>query len=182
MTSALGLSCLLFFSITGITLNHPDWFASTKTSHVLEEHLPDEWMMQFRVSGDIEQLELLASQLHQRWGLNIPRNIDRDEYEWVMDYQRPGGLSTAILDLESGLLILEEQDDGTVALINDLHKGRHSGAAWAALIDLVALVCIFFSVTGIILLMVHASKRSFTWPLVGLGTVIPILIYWIFVP
>lgn len=76
----------------------------------------------------------------------------------------------------------EKVDDGFVALINDLHKGRHSGKVWFYLIDVVAVICLLFAVTGILLLVVHARKRPSTWPLVAIGTVLPLVLYWIFVP
>ena len=112
----------------------------------------------------------------------MPRNIERDEFEWVLDYQRPGGLRTVVLDLETGLLSHENVSDGLVALINDLHKGRHTGLVWVALIDVVAIICVFFGITGLVLLWVHAPKRGSTWPLVGLGLVLPVLTYFLFVP
>ena len=87
-----------------------------------------------------------------------------------------------VLTLDSGHLSLEQVNDGVIAVINDLHKGRHAGLVWFYLIDVAAVACILFAVTGLLLLYVHAGKRRSTWPLVGLGTALPLLLYWIFVP
>ena len=182
VSSALGLASLLFFSVTGITLNHPQWFSTTPTEQFTEVVLPEQWLQAFERADEVTRLDYLAKELDARWGLGVPRNIDRDEYEWVLDYQRPGGLSTVVLELDSGTLSLEQVSDGLVAVINDLHKGRHSGRVWFYLIDITAAICIVFSITGLLLLYVHASKRRSTWPLVTLGTVLPLLLYWIFVP
>lgn len=182
ISSALGLAGLLFFSVTGITLNHPDWFGSDRSSAYSEIELAAAWQVKFHDADDLGKLELLAEEVRRHWVLGVPRNIDHDEYEWVLDYQRPGGLSTVVLDMERGLLSHEAVNDGLVALINDLHKGRHSGKVWFYLIDVVALVCLLFAATGILLLAVHAGKRPGTWPLVALGTILPLLLYWIFVP
>lgn len=182
ISSALGLASLFFFSVTGITLNHLEWFSGGSSVHSTQVEMSSQWQQQFQQAGDVEQLEILAKELDRRWGLGVPRNIDRDEFEWVMDYQRPGGLSTVVLLLDSGSLSLEQVDDGVVAIINDLHKGRHSGPVWSWLIDLVGIVCILFALTGLLLLYVHAGKRRSTWPLVGLGTALPFLLYWFFVP
>jgi hypothetical protein len=182
ISSAVGLASLAFFSITGITLNHPDWFAAQPATSTQGVTLPPPWLDDFRNADELGQLELLSVELNQRWRLGVPRNIDRDEFEWVLDYQRPGGIDTVVLTLESGELTLEQVDDGLVATINDLHKGRHAGTAWVLLIDITALICLLFAVTGMLLLYVHAGKRRSTWPLVGLGTVLPLLLYWIFVP
>lgn len=139
-------------------------------------------MTQFVAADEPQQLSLLTARLQSEWSMAFPQAFDRDEYEWVLDYQRPGGISTVVLDIEMGTLSLEQVDDGLVALINDLHKGRHSGAVWRVLIDLIAVLCIFFSVTGLLLLWVHAKKRGSTWPLVGSGLMLPLLVYYFWVP
>ena len=182
ISSAVGLASLAFFSITGITLNHPDWFDARPTVASEVVTLPPAWIETFRAADELAQLESLAAELDNRWRLGIPRNIDRDEVEWVLDYQRPGGVATVVLSLASGELSLERVDDGLVAVINDLHKGRHTGTAWYYFIDVTAVICLLFAITGLLLLYVHAGKRRSTWPLVGLGTVVPFVLYWIFVP
>jgi len=42
---------------------------------------------------------------------------------------------------------------GFVAVINDLHKGRDSGAGWSLLVDLSAILMIVVSVTGLVLIL-----------------------------
>ncbi len=182
VSSAVGLASLVFFSITGITLNHPDWFSAQRSVYSEAVTLSPDWLARFQVADEVARLGALSGELQRRWQLDVPRNIDRDEFEWVLDYQRPGGLTTVVLDIETGDLSLERVDDGMIALINDLHKGRHSGTAWMYLIDVVSVTCLLFAVTGLLLLFVHAGKRRSTWPLVGLGTVLPLALYWVFVP
>ena len=48
-------------------------------------------------------------------------------------------------------------------------------------IDIAAIACAIFSLTGLGLLWVHAGKRPSTWPLTGLGLVAPVLLYAVFV-
>ena len=182
ISSAVGLASLAFFSITGITLNHPDWFDARPSVASEAVTMPPAWIEKFRAADELAQLESLAAELDNRWRLGIPRNIDRDEVEWVLDYQRPGGFATVVLSLASGELSLERVDDGLVAVINDLHKGRHTGTAWFYFIDVTAVICLLFAITGLLLLYVHAGKRRSTWPLVGLGTAVPFVLYWVFVP
>ncbi len=180
--SALGLASLVFFSITGITLNHPDWFAADRWSDIEEVALGDAWLAEFTARDELGRLNLLTAELDARWGLGVPRNIDRDAVEWVLDYQRPGGLGTVVLDLEAASLSDENVSDGLVALINDLHKGRHAGLPWVVLIDAVSVICLVFAVSGLVLLWAHASKRASTWPLVGLGVGAPLAVFFWFVP
>jgi hypothetical protein len=60
--------------------------------------------------------------------------------------------------------------------LNDLHKGRHAGAAWSGFIDVFAIACLVFCVTGLLILKLHAANRPATWPVTGLGLVLPALI------
>lgn len=182
ISSAFGLACLLFFSITGVTLNHPQWFSAQPQRLEQAVALDSAWLQAFVARNEQQQLGVLAQIVADRWGLPLPRSVEHDEFEWVLDYQRPGGVSTVILDLELGTLTLEQESDGAVALINDLHKGRHSGLVWSLLIDGVAILCVFLSLTGLLLLVLHARKRPSTWPWVGAGTLLPLLVYWVFVP
>jgi len=85
------------------------------------------------------------------------------------------------MSLESGELEYELTDRGWIAYFNDLHKGRHSGEAWSWFIDLFAVACVVFSLTGLLLLQRHAGNRPSTWPLVGLGLVIPLLLALLFI-
>lgn len=43
-------------------------------------------------------------------------------------------------------------------------------------LDLFAVACTVFCITGLFLLHLHARQRRMTWPLVGLGLMIPLLI------
>ena len=48
--------------------------------------------------------------------------------------------------------------------------------AWSWFIDVFAAACLVFSITGLLILKFHAVSRPSTWPLVGLGLVIPALL------
>ena len=43
------------------------------------------------------------------------------------------------------------------------------------------MACLVFCITGLFLLYLHARQRRMTWPLVGLGLVIPVLVALVFI-
>jgi len=88
----------------------------------------------------------------------------------------PGRDSWISIDRASGKIEAERTDRGWVSFFNDLHKGRNTGTAWFWLIDILAVACVVFTFTGLLLLQLHARHRPSTWPLVGLGTAIPLII------
>ena len=183
ISSAFGLVCLIFFSITGITLNHPSWFEVKKTSSHELRVVSEQWLSQFQQLDDGEaQLSQLLSLVDQYWSLPFPHSIESDSYDWVFHYQHPGAYSSVILDIESQSLTYEQHNDGVVALINDLHKGRHSGGLWSLFIDLAAVLMLLFALSGLLLLQVYAAKRKATWLYVLAGFFFPLVIYIVGVP
>ncbi len=67
----------------------------------------------------------------------------------------------------------ESTSRGWIAWLNDLHKGRNAGTVWKWFIDIFVVACVIFSLTGLILLQLHARHRPSTWPLVAAGLIIP---------
>ncbi len=73
-------------------------------------------------------------------------------------------------------MLYERTDRGWIAYLNDLHKGRNTGTAWSWFIDLFAVASLVFCLTGLVLLQLHARHRPMTWPVTGMGLVIPLLL------
>ena len=72
---------------------------------------------------------------------------------------RPGGDAWVSIDRTSGAITSERTDRGWVSYLNDLHKGRNAGTAWFWFIDVFAVACIVFTLTGLLLLQMHARHR-----------------------
>ena len=92
-----------------------------------------------------------------------------------------GGDAWVAIDLATGEASAEITSRGWISYLNDLHKGRNSGAEWSLFIDIFAGACLIFAITGLFLLQLHSAKRKSTWPLVGAGVVIPAVIAVIFI-
>ena len=89
---------------------------------------------------------------------------------------RPGGDAWLRIDLADGGAEYESTDRGWISYLNDLHKGRNAGPAWSWFIDIFAGACLVFCVTGFFILQMHAGRRPMTWPMVGLGLLVPCLL------
>ena len=103
------------------------------------------------------------------------------EAEIYLSLPRPGGDGWVAIDRKTGLAKFEKTDRGWISYLNDLHKGRHTGQAWVVFIDVLAAACLVFTVTGLLILQIHAAKRPTTWPVVGLGLLIPVFLMLLFV-
>ncbi|WP_439134247.1 PepSY-associated TM helix domain-containing protein [Pseudomaricurvus sp.] len=185
ISSAVCLIGMLLFAITGITLNHADIIPAAISTEEINAELPQDLVQSFAVPEN-ERSPLpneLRVWLSHNLSLHIPASV---RGEWMDDevyvaLPRPGGDAWMSLDLETGDLLYEKTTRGWVAYLNDLHKGRDTGTAWRWFIDVFAVGCIVFCASGLLLLYRHTGQRPTTWPVVGLGLVIPVLLIILFV-
>lgn len=146
------LTLMIFFSVTGITLNHPAWFADDEAEVAeLTVELPPELL------AETKQGDLIQYLFKQPWFSGKRLVIERDDYELFISDKGPGSHLTVTVDLETGEAFVEETDYGIWAKLNDLHKGRNTGSVWSFIIDLSAVLMILFSVTGLVLAL--AQRR-----------------------
>ena len=108
------------------------------------------------------------------------------EAEWSPDevylsMPGPGRDAWVSIQRADGAVEFERTERGWISYLNDLHKGRNTGPAWAWFIDVFAIACIVFTVTGLFLLQLHARQRRMTWPMVGLGLLVPFLLALLFI-
>ena len=179
--SMASLALVLFFAVTGITLNHQDWFAS-QTVTVDRHGTMDASFLKTTEPDGIDKLrvvEYLRSSAGLRGALADFR-VDADQCEVV--FKGPGYAASVLVDRATGRYDVSESRMGFAALINDLHKGRDSGAVWSAVIDVSAAVLVFISLTGLVLLYYVHKYRVAGVILVGAGAATSYLLYLVWVP
>jgi hypothetical protein len=112
----------------------------------------------------------VAEWIRSEFGLGTRgAGVEWSEEELYVSAPGPGRDAWVSIDRASGAAQFEATDRGWVAYFNDLHKGRNTGFAWVIFIDVVAAACVFFALTGLVLLWIQARQRTATWPLVGGG-------------
>lgn len=185
VSSALCLAGMLLFAITGITLNHAARIEARPQVSELEAQLPPALLEELRreqTEGRAPVPPALQTWLAEEMSIRAGgRQAEWSPGDIYISLPRPGGDAWAGIDLESGEVFYERTDRGWIAYLNDLHKGRNTGTAWSWFLDIFAAACIVFCLTGLFLLHSYASARPSTWPAVGLGIVIPVLIALLFI-
>lgn len=188
VSSALSLACILLFSLTGITLNHAADIEATPTVRqgllVLPAPLHQKLLSD---ASPAEKSAPLANDLAQWIEENTSLSLDQaeiqqDDMEIYISLPRPGGDAWVSINRTSAELEFEDTDRGLISLLNDLHKGRDSGVVWRWFIDIFAVACLLFSLTGVALLYLHGRHRPATWPLTSVGLILPWLLLLAFVP
>ncbi|GAB2898757.1 PepSY-associated TM helix domain-containing protein [Uliginosibacterium flavum] len=186
ISSAVSLVGMLFFAASGITLNNADVFEST-TAKVTRQSavLPAAVLTELNTQageGGREVPTALKAWLRENWQLAIfPKASEWQPDEVFVDLKSPGVDASLTIDRHSGAIQYESSDRGWVAYFNDLHKGRNAGRVWSWFITLFGVACVIFSVTGLLILQVHARSRWTVWPVTGLGLLLPLLLMLLFV-
>lgn len=186
ISSALSLIGMLFFAATGITLNNADTFENPVP--VITKHaatLPQDLLSQINAKSpnqDRAVPESLRTWVRATWGIALsPKSVDWRDEELFIDLKRPGVDAWLSVDRKTGAVQYEADDRGWVAFFNDLHKGKNAGQVWSWLINLLGAGFLVFSITGLLILQVHAKSRWSIWPITGLGLVLPLLALLLFV-
>jgi hypothetical protein len=179
MSSALCFVCMLLFSITGITLNHAADIEASPTTIHFKGVVPSDLLKPIAVVTDakksIEFTEPLLNWFEKNHHLRFANNhAEINDTELYLALPRPGGDAWLSVDTASGNFEYESTNRGWISYANDLHKGRNTGMAWVYFMDVFAIACIIFSVTGFLLLQRYADTRSQTWPLLIGGLLVPI--------
>ena len=173
--SMLGFTALMFFALTGITLNHPTWLGGSHQTTVDEMgELPTALL-----SGVVDELEV-AETLRQRHGLKgRVQEFESDEFECMVVFKSPGYAADAFIDRDSGKYSVTVTSSNAIAVMNDLHKGRDSGSAWNTLvIDGSAILMALMSLSGFGLLF-YLKKRRLSGVLTAVAGTIAIILVWV---
>ncbi|MGE8674353.1 MAG: PepSY-associated TM helix domain-containing protein [Achromobacter kerstersii] len=185
ISSALCLLGMLLFAITGLTLNNASHIESKAVVATRQAQLPEPVLKQLTAPAGQKKAPLPAP-VAQWLDDTLDAGTANKTAEWSADevylsLPRAGGDAWLSIDRASGEVEYERTDRGWVSYLNDLHKGRNTGLAWSWFLDIFAVACLVFSLTGLVLLKMHAGNRSATWPMVGLGVVIPVVLALLFI-
>ena len=184
ISAALSLIGMFLFAITGITLNHAQTISAEPRVVAGEAVLPAHVLAVLnRASGAKGPIPQAVSQkLEGLVGLNPGKaQPEWTEQEVYVALPGPGSDAWISVDRATGAVTSEHTDRGWISYFNDLHKGRNTGGAWFWFIDVFAVACIVFTITGLLLLQLHARRRPTTWPIVAAGAAIPVIIALFFI-
>lgn len=179
--SMLSFLVVLFFAVTGITLNHADWFDGQQAERKATGTIPAGWVNTPDTAAikKLQIVELLRRQYHVQGYVSDFRMEDE---QCAVSFKGPGYSADAFINRHDGTFQLTEQRLGLVAVLNDLHKGRDSGAGWSWLIDVSAGFLTLVSLSGLAMLYFLKNKRAVGFLVVLVGGAICYLVYALWVP
>lgn len=175
--SMFGLAATLLFAVTGLTLNHAEWFESGEPAvRTITGALPTALL-----DGAVDKLaiaERLRADHHLR-GMVGDFSIADDEC--VVVWKSPAYSADATIERKTGKYRIEESRRPLMALLDDLHKGRDCGPVWSWVIDAAAIVLTGLSLTGLWLLCYLKKRRGPGLLLGGIGLLV-LVAAWLVIP
>ncbi len=180
-SSMLMLVIMLFFTVTGLTLNNRQWLPAASPLVHQRLVLPAQWVE----TGLWQQDPLLAGAQLLHWlrqqdvlaGGEAVMEWNADEQLLTLDIKRPGGYSLVEIEPALAEVRIETQPAGWLAQLNDLHMGRYSGELWRWFIDLSALVMLLFTLSGFWLVLSQRKRRIGLFGLSLAGTTLMGMFY-----
>ena len=175
-TSMVSLLVVLFFALTGITLNHPDWvFGTREVTKNTTGTLPSGW----QVNGKpdwltvVEYLRANSGVKGQAGDYTAAGSADPED---SLSFHAPGYSADVFIAKDTGAYKLGVTQQGFVAVLNDFHKGRDSGGAWAWVIDVSGGFLALIALTGLgLLLYMKKIRRAALLTMLGGAALIVVL-------
>ena len=155
-TSMISLLVVLFFGITGLTLNHPSWsFGGGPTSKSVTGTLPAGF-------ADGTQVDFLTVAEYVRDHDGVRGSVadhQASDTEGTISFKGPGYAADLIFEIPSGEYRLLVEEQGLLGVLNDLHKGRDTGSKWKWLIDVSAIFLVAVAITGLGIQVFQRKRR-----------------------
>jgi len=172
--SMASFSILFFFAATGITLNHQDRMNGEPTVARYSGRLDDALV---RFGAQVDQARVVE-QLRGAHRIKAHLSDFRvEDDQLTVSFKGPGYAADAFVDRKTGAYEVTETRMGLVAVINDLHKGRDTGPAWAQIIDLSAILMMLVSMTGLTLIFFLHKRLALGLWMLAVGTVVCVAVY-----
>jgi hypothetical protein len=174
--SMAGLTAVLLFSVTGLTLNHEDFGLSqptvTKSTIAIPADLVDR--------GD---QAALTQHLRETLGVRSPVSDYREDPGQIqITFAAPGHRTVATVDRAHRTCDVETESRGMLGKLDDLHKGFDSGPVWYWITDLTAILLTLSALTGMVTLLSLRHRRRGGFFVAALGVASVMILYFIWIP
>jgi len=178
--SAFAFIALIFFSITGLLLNHPAWFEGKEDTpskdHVLTLAAAD--LARARAAADPGPIlaKAVGAQVDLIGGYKSAEVLDD---EVLLSFESVKGRSDVTVNLETGAAEAAVQRSDAVTVLNELHRGKNSGKAWGLVIDATAILVLVLSLIGYVLFfsLRFRLRTSLILTGVSLGALVTVFIF-----
>lgn len=179
--SMVSFAVVLFFAVTGLTLNHADYFSHGQVVKNLSGSLSAKELGPKAHPDTLAIAEHIRNTDHVHGAVNT-EDLRVEDDQIAFSFRGPGYSADVTVDRATGKYDVVETKSGFVAVINDLHKGRDSGKTWSWVIDVSAVLLTLVSLSGLVLIFFVYKRRVSGLILAALGAIACTILYRIWVP
>ncbi len=145
--SAFAFLALIFFSATGLLIDHPEWIKGKTDERTVKVSLsPDDLAAAARAGDPTAVLAAEVSRLAPLIGVYKDGEIDDGQANVRLEGVK--GASTILVDMRTGAADVTIEAASALGVLGDLHRGKNAGAAWRLVIDLSSILILTLSVVG----------------------------------
>jgi len=137
--------------------------------------MPHQWLSP--TTGDPDKLAIVdhLRQAHHLHGALSDFRVDDQQIQ--VSFKGPGYTADAFIDRTTNHYDITETSSGALAVMNDLHRGASTGAAWSIVIDASAILLTLVALTGLLLLFFVYKRRTAGLILAAAGALLCCLVY-----
>jgi len=148
--SAFAFLTLIFFSFTGLLLDHPDWLQGRAKERDLKITLPAAELAA-AVHAPSPAKALAAAVARRAPLIGAFKSGDLDDGQANIQLEGVKGASTLLVDMRTGEADVTVTRATPTSVIEDLHRGKNAGLAWRGVIDISAILILAMSIIGYVL-------------------------------
>ena len=177
--SMVSFAVVLFFAVTGLTLNHAEALSHGEVVKNLAGSLTPAEMGAKDHPDTLAIVEHIRNIDHVHGAVNDLR-VEDDAISF--SFRGPGYSADTTVHRATGTYAIVETRSGFIAVLNDLHKGRDTGKAWSWVIDASAVLLTLVSLSGLLLIFFVYKRRLSGLILAVAATLVCLLFYRLYVP
>jgi len=144
--SMLGLLAVIFFSITGIMLNHEEWFGFA-TPHIVKKEgtLPE------AMDKNPDKLAIVEKLRKEYSATGALDSFEIEDDHLTLSFKSPGRHTDVTIQRADGHTEVSLESYGFAGRFVDLHRGTDAGPVWRFIIDATAVLLLITCFTGLLL-------------------------------
>jgi hypothetical protein len=149
---------------------------------IIEGKMPIELLVPDDPSKHLPIVEILRKDFGARGEVNVPPTYEKESESFSVVFKAPTYQATASIRASDGYTKVKHQSRGINGILLDLHRGKDSGEQWSLVVDVVSILFVVVSATGLILWSSLRGRAQHGIAVLLLGLVISAAIYFLWVP
>jgi len=175
--SMLGLLLIFFFAVTGILLNHEEWFTLNQPQvRKADCSLP------VRFVAERDKLAIVECLRRQFGAIGALDTFETQDDQMQLVFKSPGRRTEAVINRADGRAEVTLETSGALRRITELHRGTDTGRGWRLIIDAAAILQLAGAGTGIVLWLLVPKWRPLGLGALAVCAVICLVVYLALVP